>query len=733
MVVSFVSPQQRYNNYHRCPICDGHANMPQGKGIRCAGFLSQDGEYAYCTREEKAGSLELNYDVSPAAYLHKMHGPCNCGVQHGADLSIVPPSKLRKEASSMRKNDSNRRVVNEYTYYDRTGRVAYQALRYEPKDFNQRRPDGNGGWAYNLQGVERIPYRLPELLKASPDALVYIVEGEKDADNLAHIGMVATTNVGGAGNWQASCNQYLKGRHAIILPDNDDKGWKHAEKVKQELTGIAASVKIVELPNLPDKGDVSDWLAAGGTREKLEAMCKPPKRKFTYASQVEEKAIEWIWQNRIARGSFTLAVGDAGVGKGLTISAIIKKVTRGEWGAPGGVILMSPEDSASQTIVPRLKAAGADCDKVLLLSEVDEADPTTGEIYQRPVSFPEDAHILREAIEDAGAVLVVIDPVLSLLSGKVDAHKNHAVRQALAQVMSTAEKHNAAVLGVMHTTKSAHPNVLFRSSSSSAFIEMARTALFFVPDPDGEQGQSGVIVNHKNNLAKHADSIRYSIHHNERNIGFIEWEGVSTYSRDELLNQSTPTNNRKSESEDSIISVLKFNGEAMTPKQVASEVNQDLEAVKKMLQRKADSGIIWRTERGKYTYVGNSLYKNDVPDVPSVPDVPNVPNVPKDERDMKGTYVPNESGNGAATDAASRQRDIRDINKQQQLSLLHALPSDNGNNGAPQADSFKVGQFVRCPDGQTGEVKHVNKLSIDVQVYGTTRHYTADQFKFMKA
>ena len=278
-----------------------------------------------------------------------------------------------------------------------------------------------------------------------------------------------------------------------------------------------------------------------------------PQRKFIYASEVEERPIEWIWQDRLARGCFTLAVGDGGVGKGLTINQIIAAITQGlalpggQVIGPAGVILMSPEDPASRIIVPRLKAAGADLSKVLLLTEIEEVD-ASGQSYTRPVSFPDDAHILEEAIEDAEAVLVVIDPVLSMLSGRVDAYKNHAVRLALARVMSIADKRGVAVLGVMHTTKAQHPNVLFRSSSSSAFIEMARTALFYVADPDGEPGQSGVIVNYKNNLVKHADSIRYRILRTEKNIGYAEWvDEPTTYTRDELLNQNAPSNSRKSE------------------------------------------------------------------------------------------------------------------------------------------------------------------------------------------
>jgi hypothetical protein len=99
-----------------------------------------------------------------------------------------------------------------------------------------------------------------------------VVEGEKDADNLARIGVLATCNAGGAGKWTADHAEFLRRRRAIIVPDNDDAGRKHAQQVAQSLNGIAESVRVVELPGLPAKGDASDWLAAGGTKDALKRL-----------------------------------------------------------------------------------------------------------------------------------------------------------------------------------------------------------------------------------------------------------------------------------------------------------------------------------------------------------------------------------------------------------------------------------------------------------------------------
>jgi len=162
-----------------------------------------------------------------------------------------------------------RKIVNEYNYEDEQGKLLYQVMRFEPKDFRQRRPDGNDKWVWSLRGVRRVLYRLPELLAANPAATVFIVEGEKDADALFKLNLVATTNVGGAGKWRPEYSGFFGGRHVVILPDNDQPGRNHAEKVARSLQGVAASVKVIHLPHLKEHGDVSDWLDAGNKIEIL--------------------------------------------------------------------------------------------------------------------------------------------------------------------------------------------------------------------------------------------------------------------------------------------------------------------------------------------------------------------------------------------------------------------------------------------------------------------------------
>ncbi|MGQ9713063.1 MAG: hypothetical protein ACUVRC_10520 [Desulfotomaculales bacterium] len=157
-----------------------------------------------------------------------------------------------------------------YRYTDENGNLLFEVCRFPRKNFRQRRPDGAGGWIWNLKDTRRVLYRLPEILAAVREGrTVFLVEGEKDADNLTALGLAATTCPGGAGKWRTEYSEVLRSANVVILPDNDEPGRRHAEQVAQALCGIAAKVRMVELPGLAEKGDVSDWLAAGGTKGKL--------------------------------------------------------------------------------------------------------------------------------------------------------------------------------------------------------------------------------------------------------------------------------------------------------------------------------------------------------------------------------------------------------------------------------------------------------------------------------
>ena len=171
-------------------------------------------------------------------------------------------------------NGTHPAVVAEYDYVDADGVLRYQVVRFFPKDFRQRRPDGAGGWIWNLRGVGRLLYRLPRVLEAvAAGKRVFLVEGEKDVHAIEAAGHVATTNAGGAGKWRDSYNTALAGADVVIVADKDPPGYAHAAHVGRSLDGIARRVMVVE----PAQGkDVFDHLAAGLQLRDLAPVAADP-------------------------------------------------------------------------------------------------------------------------------------------------------------------------------------------------------------------------------------------------------------------------------------------------------------------------------------------------------------------------------------------------------------------------------------------------------------------------
>jgi hypothetical protein len=195
-----------------------------------------------------------------------VHCHANCATD---DVLAAVGMKIADLMPSRTSGNGTAKIVATYDYRDADGTLLYQAVRFEPKDFRQRRPKEGGGWEWKVKGSKVVPYRLPELVAADPSQIVFVVEGEKDVDRLRSLGLVATCNAGGAGKWKPEHATHLTGRSVVILPDNDLAGRNHAEQVARSLADVSTSTKIIELPDVPFKGDASDWLDNGGTADKL--------------------------------------------------------------------------------------------------------------------------------------------------------------------------------------------------------------------------------------------------------------------------------------------------------------------------------------------------------------------------------------------------------------------------------------------------------------------------------
>ena len=238
------------------------------KGVKRCG----NGYKAYCpAHDDQKQSLHVSEGKDGRVLIH-CHAGCSVNdicQALGIDLGDLFPPKPKVYAGGKSP------VIATYDYRDTNGKLLFQVCRTADKRFFQRRPDGKGGWLNGLGGVKPVLYRLPEVLQAvERGEMVFIPEGEKDVDNLARLGLAATCNPMGAGKWWDHYSEHLRGAKVVILPDNDEPGRKHAQQVAQSLYGKAASVKVLELPGLPAKGDVSDWLEAGHTKEELMRLAE---------------------------------------------------------------------------------------------------------------------------------------------------------------------------------------------------------------------------------------------------------------------------------------------------------------------------------------------------------------------------------------------------------------------------------------------------------------------------
>lgn len=221
----------------------------------------------------------------------------------------------------------------------------------------------------------------------------------------------------------------------------------------------------------------------------------------TPLSQIEPEPTDWLWQNRAATGAFNLLAGREGLGKSTVAYWMAAEVTHGRleghyFGQPKSVIIAATEDSFPKTIVPRLLAAGANLDRIFRV-DVAENDGVIRELL-----LPFDIDGLGAAITENDAALVILDPLMSRISGGIDTHKDADVRQALEPITRICEQTNATLLGVIHHNKMATDDPNSAVMGSRAFTAVARAVHSVVADPEDEIGARKIFETTKNNLGR---------------------------------------------------------------------------------------------------------------------------------------------------------------------------------------------------------------------------------------
>lgn len=282
---------------------------------------------------------------------------------------------------------------------------------------------------------------------------------------------------------------------------------------------------------------------------------KPPEDErrrtlaLTKASTIEMRPVFWLWRGRIPLGELTLVAGREGIGKSTLVNAeLVAWITTGTMkgvhiGVPKSVIIAATEDSWEHTIVPRLVGAGADLERVL------RCEVTTERNTYGTLTLPSDICLLERQIREQGDVVaLVLDPLMSRLSGSLDSHKDAEVRIALEPLTAFAKKMNIAVVGLIHVNKSAGTDPLNLIMASRAFPAVARSVLFAIRDPANE---SHVLLGlEKNNLGStNVPTYRYEIgdklvghwadpvdgRTHEIRTGIVNWLGESDKSISEAL------------------------------------------------------------------------------------------------------------------------------------------------------------------------------------------------------
>ena len=200
---------------------------------------------------------------------------CQAGCVNNDILQIIDMEWNQFFVHSDNSKTQKKKEVCRYRYENKGGKHAFDVVRFEPKDFRPQRPDGK----WSLEGVERVPYRLPELLQGVKDSKpTLLLEGEKDVDRAIAMGLIATTFVGGAGKWRDEYSEYFLGADVVLIPDNDNPGLKGMTEIGTKLHGIASRIRMLELPGLGPRQekhgkDFSDWIKLeGNTADMLNGL-----------------------------------------------------------------------------------------------------------------------------------------------------------------------------------------------------------------------------------------------------------------------------------------------------------------------------------------------------------------------------------------------------------------------------------------------------------------------------
>ena len=384
----------------------------------------------------------------------------------------------------------------------------------------------------------RWPYRIEDL---SPSVPVVIVEGEKCADALAGLaeGFGVLSWLGGSGavlrtDWKA-----LAKREVILWPDADGPGRAAMARLAGELDRIGAAEVLVIDPeeDRPSGWDVADAIAEEGwgwkethhyllraervDEEESRRLRRVAEQVLVSAGEIEPDRIDWLWEPYLPAGAVTLMAGAPGCGKSFLSTALAASLSQGLTPfhrRPTGKVrtaILSLEDDPARTIVPRLKACGADLGEIVIFDQHHREADLLETLSMREGTEGELLRVLREGVKLHGIRLVIIDTLTAFTPARVDGHEAVAVRQMMKPLARFASDCGVGVLVICHARKrSSHDSthgVQATVLGSVDYVAACRSALLVQRDPKAEEGTSGVMTHAKCNFGPPGPSLSFSI------------------------------------------------------------------------------------------------------------------------------------------------------------------------------------------------------------------------------
>lgn len=479
--------------------------------------------------------------------------------------------------------------IQRYAYTNEKEKVLYYNVKFAPKDFRQCDPTGTRWTVKNIK--PKVPYQLPKVVTAET---VLIVEGEKDVASLAKLGLVGSCNVAGAGNWTKDLNRHFKGKDVLLLPDNDDPGRKHMDMVFNNLNGIAKSIKRIELPGLPDGGDVTDWI---GTYKNLDEAAerlsiiidgaKPyepakadPARKTGFSAaelmKMELPEPRWAIPDILPEGLNILG-GKPKMGKSvLSLNIALAVATGGKALGKikvekGPVLYLALEDT-KRRLQSRLRA--------MLTS------PTAPDNLHLETEWPNMdndglSKLTQRIREIPGLRLLIIDTLKKIrpLQNGRNVNPYDVDYENITAIKRLADEHNIAVLLIHHLRKTESDDTFDDFSGTFGLTGAADGLLAF-------KRKSGQADAELHIVGRDVDAAEYALKYHP---DIWTWE---------LIGKSQDVQSTGDRQE--IFNTLKDSDVALTPKQIEKLSGAKYWTVIKGIKALVNDGSIVKAEYGKY-------------------------------------------------------------------------------------------------------------------------------------